>query len=138
MGCVFYQTVRLLAIGATSALGTAGFSTADANDSHQVSLNAIAIGAVSRTDFSLGMIETRVTISGDPAVAGCISFPLPPNRQFATGSCRSGFRILRARQATLRLRPSFRSAVLASLVLPAAVHQHPPRLPTHTLFVKSP
>lgn len=59
----FCHVPRLLALGVACALGAAGPSPAAANDEGQFSLNAIAIGAVSRTDLALGMIETRVTLS---------------------------------------------------------------------------
>lgn len=58
------QIVRLLAVSVSwAALSVAGLSTAAANDLPQFSLNAIAIGAVSRTDLALGMIETRMAVS---------------------------------------------------------------------------
>lgn len=59
----YCQIARLLALGAACALGAAGPNPVAANDEPQFSVNAIAIGAVSRTDLALGMIETRVAVS---------------------------------------------------------------------------
>lgn len=59
----YHQVARLLALGIACALGAAGPSQAEANDEPHFSLNAIAIGAMGRTDLALGMIETRLALS---------------------------------------------------------------------------
>jgi hypothetical protein len=59
----YCQMARLLALGVACALGAAGPNPAAANDEPQFSLSAIAIGAVSRTDLALGMIEARLAVS---------------------------------------------------------------------------
>lgn len=57
------EHARRIACLATSLLAIAQIPRVSANESPQVSFNAMAIGALSRTDLGIGMLEARIALS---------------------------------------------------------------------------